>query len=244
MSGPFLSVVIPAYNEERCIERTIDDVCRELDGLGQPWELLVVDDGSTDGTAAIAAARQSVDGRVRLLSCPHRGKGAAVRDGMLAASGAWRFLADADLSMPIGELRKFLSGQDGPRADILIGSREAIGAERVGEPWQRHLVGRLFNRMAKWLAVPGIEDTQCGFKLFSAAAAETVFPMQRLDGFGFDVEVLFLARRAGIRIAEVPITWVYRNRSTVTALSGMAGFVDLFRIRWHALRGRYPMVRQ
>ena len=158
---------------------------------------------------------------------------------MVEARGTWRFLADADLSMPISELKRFLdaAAQDG---DVIVGSREADGARRVGEPWSRHVIGRVFNWTVKLLVLRGVDDTQCGFKLFSARAAQLLFPLQQLDGFGFDVEILFLARRAGLVIREIPITWVYRRESKVNVTSGARAFLDLIAVRWHQLRGAYP----
>ncbi len=243
MSQPYLSVVIPAFNEAAGIAGTLDAVVADLDTLGHPFEVIVVDDGSADETAARVAACAAVEPRIRLIRAGHSGKGGAVRRGMLEARGDWRFLADADLSMPIAQVRRFLPSGADPHPDILIGSRETAGAERVAEPWHRHLLGRLFNRMARLLVIDGIQDTQCGYKLFSAAAAEALFPLQTLDGFGFDVEVLFLARRAGFTLREVPVTWTYRTRTTVTAWSGAAGFVDLLTVRWNQMRGRYRQAR-
>jgi len=248
VSRPFLSIVIPAFNEADGITGTLNDVVQGLDSLGRPFEVVVVDDGSGDETAALVEAQAANEPRIRLIRAAHFGKGAAVRRGMLEAQGEWRFLADADLSMPIAQVRRFLPAEPGahpgvhPSAhpDVLIGSREAAGAERVDEPWHRHLLGRVFNRAARLLVVGGIQDTQCGYKMFSAAAADTLFPAQTLVGFGFDVEILFLARRAGFTIREVPVTWTYRTRTTVTALSGAGGFADLLRVRWNQLCRRYP----
>lgn len=240
VTTPFLSVIVPAYNEEGCIDSTIRDVTAELERLAVSWELLIVDDGSADGTAAIVRQRAEQDPRVRLIVRPHRGKGAAVRTGMLTATGQWRFLADADLSMPIREIGRFLPSAVESVDDVVIGSRETAGSERLDEPAVRHWLGRLFNWAAKALVLGGIEDTQCGFKLFRGEAAAVLFGRQQLDGFGFDVEILFLARRAGLSIREVPVTWTYRPSSKVTAWSGGIGFLDLLRIRWHQLCGRYP----
>src|SRR6266850_1288738 len=184
-----------------------------------------------------AAARG--DARVTLVRAEHAGKGATVRRGMLSARGAWRFLADADLSVPMSELPRFLDAA-ARGVDILVGSREAKGARRVGEPWLRHAIGRVFNWMVKIVVLRGIDDTQCGFKLFSARAAETLFPLQRLDGFGFDVEILFLARRAGFAIREIPVTWVWGRGSKVNLASGARGFLDLVAVRWNHVRGVYP----
>jgi glycosyltransferase involved in cell wall biosynthesis len=239
MRPPLLSVVVPAFNEAARILRTINDIRTEIEHLGGEAELIVVDDGSVDSTAAIVEEAARSDARIRLVRAPHKGKGAAVRRGMLEAGGTWRFLADADLSMPIAELRRFLDAAP-EGGDIIVGSREATGARRVGEPWSRHVIGRVFNWAVKLLVLRGIDDTQCGFKLFSARAAEVLFPLQQLDGFGFDVEILFLARRAGLVIREIPITWVYGRESKVNVLSGAHGFVDLLAVRGHQLRGAYP----
>jgi glycosyltransferase involved in cell wall biosynthesis len=240
MRPPFLSVVVPAFNEEARIARTVSEIMAEIDVLTLEGELIVVDDGSSDRTASMVEQASRVDTRVRLVRASHAGKGATVRRGMLEARGEWRFLADADLSMPITELKRFLDAVHSGGADVLVGSREAKGAVRVGEPWSRHFIGRIFNWMVKLLVVRGINDTQCGFKLFSARAAEALFPLQRLDGFGFDVEILFLARRAGFSIREVPLTWVYRRESKVSLASGARGFADILAVRWHQLRGAYP----
>jgi glycosyltransferase involved in cell wall biosynthesis len=250
MKVRFLSVVVPAFNEAARIADSLSKVAAEIDRLGIDGEVLVVDDGSTDATASIVDGTSRSDPRVKLVRAPHAGKGAAVRRGMLEATGAWRFLADADLSMPISELARFIhASAESSRearasatlpADVLVGSREAPGATRIGEPWSRHAIGRVFNWFVKLLVLRGVDDTQCGFKLFSAHAAETLFPLQRLDGFGFDVEILFLARRAGLVVREIPVMWEYRRESKVNVASGTRGFLDLVRIRWNQLRGVYP----
>jgi dolichyl-phosphate beta-glucosyltransferase len=249
MKARFLSVVVPAFNEAARIAHTLSKVAAEVDRLGIDAEVVVVDDGSTDATASIVAEASRSDPRIKLVRAPHAGKGAAVRRGMLEATGVWRFLADADLSMPISELSRFISAsaEGSPEAraatlpaEVLVGSREAAGATRIGEPWSRHAIGRVFNWLVKLLVLRGVDDTQCGFKLFSAHAAETLFPLQRLDGFGFDVEILFLARRAGLVMREIPVTWEYGRDSKVNVASGGRGFLDLVRIRWNQLRGVYP----
>jgi dolichyl-phosphate beta-glucosyltransferase len=237
---PELSVIIPAYNEAARLDETIAQVVAELESMRVTWEIVIVNDGSDDVTGQIAGDWSHRDPRVRLLDRPHFGKGAAVRAGMLAANGEWRFLADADLSMPIAHLRRFVD-PDGssPAAPISVGSREAAGARRFDEPFSRHAIGRLFNAAARTLLVGGISDTQCGFKLFSRRAADTLFPLQRLDGFGFDVEVLALARLAGFGVREVPIDWRWVPDSKVTLRSGATAFADLVRIKWNLLRGVY-----
>jgi dolichyl-phosphate beta-glucosyltransferase len=162
-----LSIVIPAYNEARRLAATIDTVCRYLRGQPRTWEVRVVDDGSRDDTANIAERLAAGEPRLIVQREPHRGKGGAVKAGLMAATGAFRFICDADLSMPINEVARFLPPSL-PVFDVAIGTREGLGARRVGEPSYRHLMGRLFNGVVQRLALPGIEDSQCGFKMFTA----------------------------------------------------------------------------
>ena len=239
MAQPFLSIVIPAYNEETRIAQTLDTVVKYMEGQDYSWEVIVADDGSQDGTAGLVEAAAEANPGIRLVRLSHRGKGWAVRGGMLEARGQYRFLADADLSMPIEQLERFLPS--GPADfDIAIGSREAPGARRFHEPFRRHLMGRAFNFMVRLLAVKGISDTQCGFKCFEAHAAETLFPLQRAQGFGFDVEILFLAQRLGMRIKEVPIDWYYHEGSKVKPLrDSFLMLKDLLSVRWNSTKGRY-----
>ncbi len=240
MAIPALSVIVPAYNEEAGIDETITRLLDYLTSGKREWELIVVNDGSEDNTAQLVAAKSSGEQRIRLIDAPHRGKGAAVRRGMLEARGRYRFLCDADLSMPPEHVERFFDGiGDVPSFDVAIGSREAPGARRIGEPWRRHFIGRAFNCLVRFTAVRGIEDTQCGFKLFSAAAAENVFSMQRLDGWAFDVEILFLARKAGFSIGEVPIDWRCDTNSRVDLLRGGSAFLDVLRIRLNDALGKY-----
>jgi glycosyltransferase involved in cell wall biosynthesis len=238
------SVIVPAFNEAANIDATIDRLRAYLDGEPLSWEIIIVDDGSTDDTAALVRAQTARDPRIRIVLGSHKGKGAAVKCGMSEAIGAWRFMADADLSMPPDNIGRFFSAlREAPSTDILIGSREAIGSRRIGEPWRRHAAGRLFNYLAQAVGVPGIQDTQCGFKMFSADAARTLFPQTTIDGFAFDVELLFLARRAGFSIREVGIEWQCRLDSRVSLGRGIAAFGDIVRVRLNAWRGRYPHSR-
>ena len=239
MAQPFLSIVIPAYNEESRIAQTLDTVVNYVEGRGYSWEVVVADDGSHDGTAGLVEAFAGENPNVRLVKLSHKGKGWAVKWGMLEAQGQYRFIADADLSMPIEHLERFL-----PPAlsdfDIAIGSREAPGSRRFHEPFRRHLMGRVFNWMVRLLAVRGFSDTQCGFKCFEAQAAETVFSIQRAHGFGFDVEALFLAQRLGMRIKEIPIDWYYHEGSKVKPLrDSFLMLRDIFSVRWNSVKGRY-----
>jgi hypothetical protein len=210
-----------------------------LPALVPSWEIVVADDGSHDRTREVAAAAAAADDRIRLLELPHRGKGAAVRRGLLEAQGEWRYIADADLATPPEDLPLFLAHIQDPATALVIGSREAPGSRRLGEPWIRHWIGRFFNWFVRFLVVPGISDTQCGFKLFSARAVELICPYLTIQGFAFDVEVLALARRAGLSIREVGVTWDGNQESRVAFAGGAAAFIDVIRIRWRLWRGTY-----
>ena len=239
MRTPFLSLVIPAYNEEHRILPTLQRVTEYLGTQSYTWTVLVVDDGSSDGTTPLVQEFAEAQPGVALLSVRHGGKGSAVRAGMLQATGEYRFLCDADLSMPIEQLERFLP----PRltdSEIAVGSREAPGAQRFNEPLIRHLQGRAFNLFVRLLAVPGVHDTQCGFKCFRAEAADALFSRQRFPGWSFDVEVLFLARRLGLRVVEVPIDWYHDPDSRGHRLrDGLKMGWDTPRLRWDVWRGRY-----
>jgi glycosyltransferase involved in cell wall biosynthesis len=240
MAAPaHVAIVVPAYNEGARLAASIDALRRFLSGQPWRWEVRVVDDGSTDDTAEIARAAGVGDERIVLQQEPHRGKGGAVRAGILAADAPYRFLCDADLSMPLRELPRFLP----PilhGADVVIGSREGAGARRVGEPLVRHLAGRIFNRAVQQLLVPGIEDTQCGFKMFTARAVDEIFPRVSIEGWAFDLEVLAIARRRGLKVEPIPIEWHYGQRSHVRLVQDARGMLrDLLRIRARAARGAY-----
>jgi dolichyl-phosphate beta-glucosyltransferase len=237
--SPFLSLVIPAYNEEARLPLTLPVAIEYLASTDWDWEIRVVDDGSDDGTCDVVRSFAAQDARVVLQAEPHRGKGGAVKAGMLASTAAYRFLCDADFSMPVAEVARFLPPYLGDY-DLAIATREGPGAVRVDEPESRHLMGRVFNGLVTSLLVPGFADTQCGFKCFSAAAAEKLFPMQTIDGFAFDVEVLFLARKAGLDIREVPITWYYMEASSVKPLRDTwRMFREVMRIRGNESAGLY-----
>lgn len=235
---PFLSIIVPAFNEETRIGESLSKITSYLTRQTYTWEVLVVDDGSSDSTARLVTDVASEIRGVCLLSQPHRGKGHAVRVGMQAAAGEYRFQCDADLSMPIDQLSRFLPPEFvGP--GIAIGSRSAPGARRLGEPPLRKLMGKAFNMLVR-LGGAGYSDTQCGFKCFAGARAHALFDVQRLDGFGSDVEALYLARRAGIPVAEVPIDWHYRTGSKVRPVRDTLRILaDLAAIRLNAMRGRY-----
>mgnify|MGYP001824752780 CR=1 FL=1 len=238
MTRPDLSIVIPAYNEARRLPETLAHLDRWLGSTTLRTEILIVDDGSTDRTTEVA--REAGAEGIRLFRHePNRGKGYAVRRGMLAARGERRLMTDADLSTPIEELPRLMRELD-HGAEVAIGSRAVAGARiEVHQPAYREAMGRVFNRLVQLLLLPGLKDTQCGFKLFSARAAEEAFGACRLDGFSFDVEALFVARRRGRRLVEVPVVWRNDEASRVSLGGGGAAFADLFRIRFFAWRGVY-----
>ena len=239
-----LSVVVPAYNEAAQIQRTLDELRAYLTPMAFSWEVRVVDDGSADSTRAIVATAAERDARIVLQAEPHRGKGAAVRAGMLEATGDLRFLCDADLSMPLPELPRFLEIVPG-HCDIAIGSREGAGARRVGEPRSRHVMGRAFNRLVRSALLLDIDDTQCGFKLFSGPAASAVFRQLTIEGWAFDIEALFVARRLGLRIRELPIEWHYREHSGVSPVRDAILMArDVARVRVNAACGKYAASRR
>lgn len=238
--SPALSIVIPAYNEAERLPPTLDRIRAYARGRGLDCEIVVADDGSTDATAA-RAREAGGPGTLVLTGGPNRGKGHAARRGMLAARGARRLMTDADLSTPIEELDRLAARMD-EGFDVVIASRAVPGAQiEVHQSFFREAAGRFFNRLVRVLALPGIEDTQCGFKLFSDTAAEAAFGPARLDGFSFDVEALFIARKRGLRIAEIPVRWRNDAATRVSAWRGAVAFADLFRIRANDLRGLYGL---
>ena len=204
-----------------------------------PVEVLVVDNGSTDRTPEIVRTFAAQHPILSLLHQPIRGKGAAVRKGMLEGRGDYLFICDADLAMPIEQVERFLPPTLSDY-DVAIASREAPGARRFNEPWYRHLMGRVFNLLVRWLAVPGIQDTQCGFKSFRREVARDLFTTQVLDGWAFDVEVLYIARRRGYRIVEVPIDWYYGEGSRVSPLRDSWNMLrEVLRVRANGRAGLY-----
>lgn len=234
----FLSVIIPAHNEENRLPNTLEQVIRFLDQQPFTSEIIVVENGSADKTLNVAQQFAEQHKQVRVMQS-ERGKGAAVKHGMLEATGEYRFMCDADLSMPIEELAKFILPAL-ENVDIAIASREAKGSVRYNEPPYRHLGGRGINFLIQLLILPGLNDTQCGFKCFRADAAEKLFRKQTLSGWSFDIEILFIARKYGYRVQEIPIHWYHDSDTKVRALpDAIHMFQDIFRIHANAQRGVY-----
>ena len=230
-----LSVIIPAYNEAKRIRRAVTETSAFLAAEFAEWEIIVVDDGSTDGTGDEVETSDHV---VLLVNDPNRGKGFSVRRGVDAARYDAILFTDADLSAPIDEARRLHAAIE-RGADVAVGSRQFDVTTNVRRTPLRSFLAFGFRSLVKLIVVRGIHDTQCGFKMFRSEAARTVFPRQRLSGWGFDVELLHIARRHRLRIAEVPVSWAESDESSLKWYTPISMFLDLLRIRWNSLRGRY-----
>jgi dolichyl-phosphate beta-glucosyltransferase len=233
-TAPRLSIVIPAYNEEQRLPRTVEQIERYLDSRQPSYELILVDDGSIDGTRQVMDAAADRNPKVRIEALPaNRGKGRALATGVATARGEEVLVTDADLSTPIEELEK-LEAALNSGAGVAIASRSISGSRvEIAQPIYRVLMGKVFNLIVQAVLLPGIWDTQCGFKLFRADVARPVFAALTTDGFGYDPEVLFLAKRRGVRIVEVPVVW--RN-SAPTKVMPIRSSVDMFK---HVVRVRF-----
>jgi dolichyl-phosphate beta-glucosyltransferase len=238
MAEPFLSIVVPAYNEARRIRTTLESLCHFRESESYSIELIVVDDGSTDATveavSEFPAIRLFRNGR-------NYGKGFTVRHGVLEARGEFILFTDADLSTPIEEVEKLLSALQSSAADAAVGSR-ALERELIGthQPWFRDLAGRFFNLLVRIFTGLRLHDTQCGFKLFRRSSTRRAFELMRVEGFGFDPELLFLIERTGGRMVEVPVIWNDNPATKVRFLRDSTRmFFDLIAIRWRAFKGTY-----
>lgn len=247
---PYLSVVIPSYNEMKNIRKgALTSVFEYMKKQTYDWEIVLSDDGSTDGTIRELQNFAKQDPRIHLIENVHAGKGPTVKSGMIAARGKWRLFTDFDQSTPIEEAAVLLEHAE-RGYEVVIGSREMVGSVRDEEPWYRHLMGRVFNLSVQMLAIPGILDTQCGFKLFSAGATETLFPLmavygkqtKRGDAFtgAFDVELLYLAYKRKYKIQEVPIEWHHRETNRVSPIKDSLRMLrDIVWIRLADVQGKY-----
>lgn len=239
------SVVIPAYNEALRLPKTLTEILGVLAPMGLAYEILVVDDGSTDGTADETRRFAQIDNQVQLISTPtNRGKGDAVRTGVLAARGRRIAFVDADGATAFTEIAKLQTALDAG-AEVAIGTR-AAGAhlQNVQARWYRTVLGTVFNALVRWLVVKGFSDTQCGFKLFNREAALDLFGRAHETGYAFDVEILFLARRGSWKVVEVPVDWAEQRGSKVHLLvDSVRMLLALLRIRWRSLVGTYNRVK-
>ncbi|MEA3459498.1 MAG: dolichyl-phosphate beta-glucosyltransferase [Chloroflexota bacterium] len=250
MEQLFLSIVIPAYNEEYRLPRTLEKITSYLEAQDYRFEVIIVDDGSEDGTVRVVEDFMATHPDLHLIRNAHRGKGYAVRTGMLGAQGKYVLFSDADLATPIEEVEKLLSFLEAGY-DIAIGSREGVGARRYGEPGYRHLMGRVFNLLVRLIVLRGFRDTQCGFKCFRREVARDLFHRVKLYGAeagqvrggavtGFDVEILLLARKAGYSVMEVPVEWYYGANARVNLLRApLRMFKDILKVRLNDWRGVY-----
>jgi glycosyltransferase involved in cell wall biosynthesis len=232
-----ISIIIPAFNEEKRLPSTLQAIRAYLDRSSWEFaEIVAVDDGSRDGTVAVAESAG-----VRVLRNPgNRGKGYSVRHGLLEARGEWTLFTDADLSAPIDDLEKLWTAADSAGAKVAIGSR-ALDRSLVGvhQPLFREIGGRVFNVIMRIITGLPFQDTQCGFKLFESAAAQEICKRQTLDGFGFDVELLFIAKRLGYRAIEVPVRWNDVPGTKVSLLLAVKAYVDPLKVRWNGIMGKY-----
>lgn len=253
MSQPFLTIIIPVYNKEQQIPITLEAVVTYLAKQEYTAEITVVDDGSSDETPQVVRsfiAQHNEPPNVRLIENDHRGKGYAVRTGMLNAQSKYVLFIDADLATPISEMGKMIGSLEAGH-DIAIGTRQGIGSSRKNEPYLRHLAGRTFNLLVRVIAGLSFQDTQCSFKGFRREVAHDLFSRVQLYGqdaktlkgraiTGFDVEVLYLAVQAGYRIDEIPVRWQFSTRRKATFIGDSARmFLDLLKVRWMAMRGVY-----
>ena len=241
LSNLYLSIIIPAYNEEKRLPETLEQVLSFCGAKDYASEILVVENGSSDGTLQVAREFAARYANLTVLHESQRGKGRAVRRGMLAAAGEYRFMCDADLSMPIVELDRFLPPRLG-EFDVAIASREAPESVRYDEPNYRHIGGRVINFIIRLFALPGLHDTQCGFKCFRSEVAQDLFANQTMTGWSFDIELLYIAQLRGYRIIEIPIPWYFNPESKVNVISDAVRMVrDIFLIRRNASRGAYGL---
>jgi glycosyltransferase involved in cell wall biosynthesis len=236
---PFLSIIIPALNEERRLPLSLTRIDAYLQKQDYTYEIIVVDNGSTDRTQFVVERFIKEHPYVKFIQLAERGKGRAVKAGMLAATGEYRFICDADLSMPIEEIAYFLPPND-DGADVLIATREGASANRINEPEYRHLMGRILNFIVKITAIHEFEDTQCGFKMFKGKVADDLFSVQQMNGIGFDVELIFIALRRGYKVIDIPITWYYDPDTRMRLFQdSLHILVEIWQIRQNWLKGIY-----
>jgi dolichyl-phosphate beta-glucosyltransferase len=240
---PKYSIIIPAYNEGMRVGSTLEKVLAHIADQGWDAEIIVVDDGSSDDTPEIIRRYAATNPRLRILENPdNRGKGYSVRNGMLHAQGEILLFSDADLSSPIQEASKLFAAIEGG-VDIAIGSRwlrRDLQTQR--QPVYRQFLGRVFNVALRITLGLNFKDTQCGFKAFTRRAASTIFPLQRIERWGFDPELLYLAGKFRLAVAEIPVAWAHREGTRLNPIrDGLKMFIDVLRIRWNSISGKYAV---
>ncbi len=237
---PLMTIVVPAYNEAHRLPTTLPRIWDFITSRDEVLDMIIVDNNSQDETGAVARDFAAHHENVRVLDQPVRGKGAAVRKGVLAARGRYAFMCDADLAMPIEELPRFFPENLHQDYEIAIASRETPDSRRFNEPGYRHVMGRVFNLIVRTLAVPGIQDTQCGFKALRRDVAHELLPLLTIDGWAFDVELLALAVQRGYEVIEVGIPWYYGEGSRVNPLQdSLRMFKEVLRVRRNLKVGLY-----
>ncbi len=233
-----LSVIVPAYNEGNKLKENILEIDRYLKNHNHDYEIIVVDDGSKDNTAEIVKSIENKQIRI-LVNHPNRGKGYSVKRGMLEAEKEYALFMDADLATPLKEISKFKNFKD--RYDVLIASRNLPDSDiKITQPFYRQLLGKGFSLVVRIFAVRGIKDTQCGFKMFNRKAREIIFSRQTFERFGFDVEILYIARKHNLSIKELPVTWINDSDSRVNPIKdSFRMFIDVLKVRKNSLFGVY-----
>ena len=234
-----LSIVISVYNEQERISASLDTILEYLTNSEFNCEILIGDDGSVDNTVGVVNEYVEKHSNIHLFQYSHRGKGAVIKDTILMANDKYCFICDADLSMPITQLDRFLLDLD-ENDHILYGTRESVFSSRIGEPYFRYVLGRVFNFLTKLLLQINIKDTQCGFKMFNMSVCRDIFEQQTMNGFIFDVELFFLAQKKQLNTKEIPIDWYYYGDSKVRpSIDSFKMFIDIIRIRLNSFFGRY-----
>lgn len=238
--NPFLSLIFPAYNEETRLPNALEQSINFLKAQSFEGEIIVVENGSQDRTYEIACSYQEHFPNLKVLKSTERGKGLAVKTGMLAATGEYRMFLDVDLSMPIEDVSKFIPPILAGDVDIAISSREGKDANRIGEPAYRHFMGRIFNTLIRFLILPQYQDSQCGFKCFKAFVVEDLFPLQTVSGWAFDTEILYIANMRGYKVEEIGINWYFDTDSRVQVVRDTIQMIkDTFRIKTNHRQGYY-----
>lgn len=242
---PYLSVIIPAYNEAKRLSLTLIDIDKHLSQADFSYEIIVIDNNSSDATKEIAERFSRLLKNLRVIECSIRGKGAAVKAGMLEAKGGIRLFMDADNATSIDQFSKmipYFSAKEGENYQVVIGSRDIEGAKlEPPQPWHKRLLGNLGNLYIQALLLPGIWDTQCGFKAFTEEAAEKIFPLIKIRHWGFDVEILALAKKFGYKIKEIPVIWVNDPFSKVGPFAYFQVLWEVVKIKWWIIINKYAI---